>query len=367
MRASAAGARRARRSSSWNSSPKYSAAVAHLRSTDVDAEPRCAVVVPHPDLGLGRRQLGLVPVQAQGALRRRLGTGVARAAPAPAADDAAVPLEAMRAPRAATSRGRRRAAGSRRSPRARRTSRAAGRGRKRSAGRRHRETAGILTSRGSQVAYRRCARRRVRILLLCRLKTSSERHLMDRRLRGSASTPWIQAAVRSTTTACSGTTSSSDATRRRERVGHLRRDEHAPQHGRSSPRSTTSAPQARVPRRPRGVSRRERTVDGQRARPVRAGSASSAPGRQDAACDHACPNPASGRVTSSTGRASDGHEVPGRRSQDAHEVPARRARTGTSARSGQKMISPALRRLRSRATASSRMSAASVSLRRSFT
>ena len=52
-------------------------AVADVRVADVDAEPRRAVVVLHPDLRLGTRQLGVVPVQSQGALRRRLGTGVA--------------------------------------------------------------------------------------------------------------------------------------------------------------------------------------------------------------------------------------------------------------------------------------------------
>ena len=61
-------------------------------------------------------------------------------------------------------------------------------------------------------------------------------------------------------------------------------------------------------------------------------------------------------------------DAPTRRVLSAHEVPDSAPLSAPGVRRlGQKMISPALRRLRRRATASSRMSAASVSLRRSFT
>ena len=65
-------------------------------------------------------------------------------------------------------------------------------------------------------------------------------------MRGSASTPWSHAAVRSTTTACSGTTSSSDATRRRSESGTDVRDEHAPQHWTQQPSFDEASPQTRV-------------------------------------------------------------------------------------------------------------------------
>ena len=70
-------------------------------------------------------------------------------------------------------------------------------------------------------------------------------------------------------------------------------------------------------------------------------------------------------------RPARGTKSPGQRAGRGTKCPVSAAGRGTtvpdSAPVGQKMISPALRRLRSRATASSRMSAASVSLRRSFT
>ncbi len=78
-----------------------------------------------------------------------------------------------------------------------------------------------------------------------------------------------------------------------------------------------------------------------------------------------CPPPTLMLLASSTGNPGTASKCPVSALQTGTKCPV----TATDGQEvpGQKMISPALRRLRRRATASSRMSAASVSLRRSFT
>ncbi len=167
---------------------------------------------------------------------------------------------------------------------------------------------------------------------------------------------------------------------RAEGVRDLRRDEHTVEHVTQVPTSDELRQQLRTHAFRQGLGIGERSIGRQRVRLVRA----TRRGTMSAwAWHHRAPTtmrragvihrpartygpvsaPADIRARSARLR---GHTCPVSAPARTY-VPGQRACADIRARSDQKIRSPDLRRLRSRATASSRMSAASVSLRRSFT
>ena len=341
-----------------------------------------AVIVVDPDLCLW---LSGAPRRASAVgARSRAGTPHPGRPRVPARRSCLTPRKPLkRSSSASSSRGRARAGGIRRWRRARRNATAGGPGRRRCADEWSPRRPSITsTSRLSRPRIPLATRRGASGCPVA-LKMSSS-GIWWIAVRGSASTPWIHAAGRSTTTACGGMTSEAACTRSAKESGTWEATKTPRTSGRSSPLTTSrcrsgcghASLSASAAVNGRSIGRGADPAEDVRVPGTTKAVRCTAP---------RCPNPPPAsyvihrparrreRSARSASKTRAKCPVSAQTRGSARSAPCRRERSARSARCsasevpGQKMISPALRRLRRRATASSRMSAASVSLRRSFT